>query len=275
MHPVLIKLGLFNIYSFGFMLAVSFLVGIYIASRRARRFGVDPQHVLDLSVYIIIAGVIGSRLLYVVFHLEEYHNLLDIFALWQGGATLYGGFLLAIFASYVFTKKRGLDYLLITDIIAPSLAFGIMLTRIGCFLSGCCFGKPTNAPWGVVFPPESAAGAYARRLSEVPGQALHLHPTQLYASFFGFVTLVILLASEPKLKKRGATFGALLILYGIFRFTLDFFRYYETNMIVFGGLTLNQVISACFVAVGLYLNLRKTTAQTVPVESPARHSKSS
>ncbi|UCH83973.1 MAG: prolipoprotein diacylglyceryl transferase, partial [Candidatus Latescibacterota bacterium] len=89
MHPILIQLGWFNVYSFGFMLAVSFLVGIFISGRRAKRFGVEPQHVLDLSVYIIVAGVLGSRLLYVAFHMDEYNSVVDIFALWQGGATLY------------------------------------------------------------------------------------------------------------------------------------------------------------------------------------------
>ena len=147
------------------MLAVSFLVGIYMSTRRAKTFGVDPQYILDLSVYIILAGVIGSRLLYVVFHLDEYRSMVDVFALWQGGATLYGGFLLSILVIYMFTKKRKLDYLLVADIVSPALALGIMLTRVGCFMSGCCYGKPTELAWGVVFPPGSAAGAYAKQMA--------------------------------------------------------------------------------------------------------------
>ena len=99
MHPILVELGRLQIRSYGFMLAVSFLLGIWLAGRRAKRAGIDPQKILDLSVIIILAAVVGSRLLYVVFHLEQYRNPLDIFALWQGGATFYGGFLLAMAAS--------------------------------------------------------------------------------------------------------------------------------------------------------------------------------
>ncbi|MEJ2720315.1 MAG: prolipoprotein diacylglyceryl transferase [bacterium] len=266
MYPILIKLGWFNVYSFGFMLALSFLIGIYISSLRGKKFGVEPQHVLDLSVYIIVAGVVGSRLLYVVFHFDEYNRFIDIFALWQGGATLYGGFLLAIFVGYVFSVKRKIDFFLLGDIIAPALALGIMLTRVGCFLSGCCFGKMTELPWGVVFPPQSPAGYYASEYAaEHSLSVVALHPAQLYASGFGLITFVLLLAFQRQLSKRGATFGALLVLYGVFLFTLDFFRYYEANMRVLAGLTLNQFISIGLFAIGLYLLLRKTDLRTVPV----------
>jgi phosphatidylglycerol:prolipoprotein diacylglycerol transferase len=262
MHPVLISVGWFNIYSFGLMLAVSFLVGIYVSSYRAKRFGVSPQIILDLAVWVILTGVLGSRLLYVVFHLEEYNSVVDIFALWQGGATLYGGFLLAILASYVFAKKRDTDFLLIADIVSPAMALGIMLSRVGCYLSGCCFGAPTELPWGVVFPPESPAGIYERGLAEHAGGIVSLHPTQLYASVYALVIFLFLLLSENKLVKRGAAFGALLVFYGVFRFTLDFFRYYEENMRVFMSLTLNQLISVLLFVIGMYLLTRKTALKT-------------
>ena len=267
MHPVLIEFGRFNVYSFGFMLAVSFLVGIYLSSWRARRYGVEPQHILDISVYIILAGVVGSRLLYVVFHLDEYNSFVDIFALWQGGATLYGGFLLAIFTAYVYAAKKNIDFFLLGDILAPALALGIMVTRVGCYLSGCCFGKPTEHALGVVFPPESAAGAFARGLAASAGEVVHLHPTQLYASFFGLVTFAVLMLGEKKLTKRGATFGALLALYGVFRFMLDFFRYYEQSMRMFLDLTLNQWISVGMFGIGVYLLLRRTSRKTRVVAS--------
>src|SRR5678815_739971 len=101
MHPILVHIGKLSIRSYGFMLALSFLLGIWLASRRAKKAGVDPQKILDLSVIIILAAVVGSRLLYVLFHLDQYSNPLDMFALWQGGATFYGGFILAVIASYL------------------------------------------------------------------------------------------------------------------------------------------------------------------------------
>jgi phosphatidylglycerol:prolipoprotein diacylglycerol transferase len=257
MHPVIVKIGWLSIYSFGFMLALSFLAGIYLSSVRAKKFGVDPQIVLDLSVYVIIAGVVGSRLLYVAFHLDEYRNLIDVFALWQGGATLYGGFALAFTVGYAFCKKRNTGFLLMGDILSPALALGIGLTRIGCFLSGCCYGKETELPWGVSFPPDSPAGGFARELAARGGlEAVRLHPSQLYDSVLALLTCALLLLLQGRLTKRGATFGLMLFAYGASRFVVDFFRVYETNMRLAGGFNLNQVMSAALVAAGSYLLFR-------------------
>lgn len=271
MYPILIKLGWFNVYSFGFMLALSFLVGIYISGLRGKRFGVDPQHILDLSVYLIVTGVLGSRLLYVAFHFDEYDSVVDIFALWQGGATLYGGFLLAILAGYIFSEKRKIGFFLLGDIMAPALALGILLTRVGCFLSGCCFGKPTGLPWGVEFPADSPAGYYAAECAVEHGvEHIALHPSQLYATGCALITLVLIFALQKYLTKRGATFGVLLFFYGAFRFSLDFSRFYEENMRIFLGLTLNQLVSVGFVVIGLYLLLRKTDRKTLPVDGTVK-----
>jgi len=252
-HPTLIKIGKLTIHSYGFMLALSFLAGIYIASYRAKNKGVDPQHVLDLSIYIIIAAVVGSRLAYIVFHLEDYHNLVDVFAIWQGGATLYGGLLLAVFAAYIFCLRRKQSFFQMADIIAPSIALGVAFTRVGCFMSGCCFGKCTTVPWGMVFPPSSPAGLYARSLS---AGTIALHPTQLYSSISNLIIFIVLMKLDSRLKKRGSMFGAFLALYGVERLTVDFFRYYEPNMVAF-GLSLNQILSIILVLLGLWLLLRR------------------
>jgi phosphatidylglycerol:prolipoprotein diacylglycerol transferase len=258
MHPILIHLGRLQLRSYGFMLAVSFLFGIWLAGRRAKRAGVDPQKILDLSVIIILAAVVGSRLLYVFFHLEQYSNPLDMFALWQGGATFYGGFILAVAASYFWVQKNGLHFLTIADVIAPSIALGLVFTRVGCFLSGCCFGQPTELPWGVVFPPDSPAGAAALAVTQERGlDHVALHPTQIYSSIKGLVIFTALMTLQPRLAKRGSTFGLLLVLYGVGRFVIDFFRYYESNARVVAGFSFNQVISVFLIALGLYLLLRR------------------
>jgi len=268
-HPVLIEIGRFNVYAFGFMLALSFLAGIYLSTYRAKRFGVDPQLVLDLSVYLIVAGVVGSRLLYVVYHLGAYNNFVDFFALWQGGATLYGGLILATVVAYFFCRRKNVDWLLMGDIFAPALALGFMVTRVGCYLSGCCYGKPTTLSWGVVFPPESAAGSFANSFAEHAGEIIRLHPSQLYASFYGLVIFMTIMLFQNKLTKRGAQFGVFLAMYGLFRFTNDFTRYYESNMRMLLDLTLNQWISVGLMILGSFLILRKTNARTraVPASS--------
>lgn len=259
MHPVLLELGRFQIRSYGFMLAVSFLLGIWLAGRRAKRFGIDPQKVLDLSVIIILSAVVGSRLLYVVFHLDQYRNPLEVFALWQGGATFYGGFLLAMAASYWWVQRNGIAFLTIADVMAPSIGLGLVFTRIGCFLSGCCYGKPTDGPLGVVFPPDSPAGSAAIALAHQLGRDhVALHPTQVYSSIKGLVIFTVLMALQPKLTKQGSTFGLLLVLYGIGRFVVDFFRMYEDNARILFGLSFNQGISVVLIAIGCYLLLRKT-----------------
>jgi phosphatidylglycerol:prolipoprotein diacylglycerol transferase len=264
MHPILIHLGKLSIRSYGFMLALSFLLGIWLAGRRAKKAGVDPQKILDLSVIIILAAVVGSRLLYVVFHLDQYSNPLDMFALWQGGATFYGGFILAAAASYWWVQKHKLPFLQVADIVAPSIAMGLMFTRIGCFLSGCCYGKPTTHSWGMIFPPDSPAGAAAAAIAQQRGvEHVALHPTQLYSSLFeGLVILALLMLLQPFLKKRGAMFGMLCVLYAIARFTIDFFRYYEPNARVLGGLSFNQVICIFVFFVGIFLLTRKERAPT-------------
>jgi len=258
MHPVLLELGRLQIRSYGFMLAVSFLLGIWLAGRRAKRYGIDAQKILDLSVVIILAAVVGSRLLYVVFHLDQYRNPLDVFALWQGGATFYGGFLLATAASYWWIQRNGLSFLTVADVCAPSIALGLVFTRIGCLLSGCCYGKPTDGPLGLVFPPDSPAGSAAAALAQEMGRdTVALLSAQAYSSLKGLLIFLTLMLLAPKLTKPGSTFGLLLVLYGIGRFVVDFFRMYEDNARILLGLTFNQVISIGLVGIGLYLLLRR------------------
>jgi len=259
MHPTLIDAGWFQIRSYGFMLAMSFLLGIYLAAWRAKRQGVQPQLMLDLSVYIILAAVVGSRLLYVLFHLDEYSGPLQFFALWEGGATFYGGLLLAIAASAAFTRRKKLSFLQVADIIAPSIALGMAVTRVGCFLSGCCYGRPTDAPWGVVFPPSCPAGRSAADAAISLGvDVVHLHPTQLYSLLYGLVIVAVLLLSERVLKKRGAVFGLLLVLAGVARFTVDFFRLYEANAKAIWGLTFSQILAVGLVVLGAYFLARRS-----------------
>lgn len=264
MHPVLFDFGPVQIRSYGFLLAVSFLLGIYLSTWRARRYGQNPQHYLDLSVYIILAAVIGSRLLYVAFHTSEYDSILEVFALWRGGATFYGGLILAIVVSYAYAHRKGMPFLQVADIMSPAIALGIGISRIGCLMSGCCYGKPTTLPWAITFPPGSPAGFSAATAARELGlDHVGLHPTQLYSSAYGLIIFALLLLLERRLLKRGSTFGALMVLYGVARFSVDFFRYYEANARVFLGLSFNQLISAALVVLGIYLLVRRTADRNV------------
>jgi phosphatidylglycerol:prolipoprotein diacylglycerol transferase len=245
LHPILIELGPLKIYSYGFMLALSFFVGILLAGRRAEKRGVSKEIVQDLSIILIILAVVGSRTLYIITHRDHYHSIIDIIALWQGGATYYGGLVLTLLGALIYLRRKGVSFLKMADICAPSIAFGVFLTRIGCFLSGCCFGSPTECPLGMSFPPDSPAGFL------FPGSAVH--PAQLYSSFYGIAIFVILILFDRRRYHDGFLFALLCILYGAARFTVDFFRYYDESAMMTASLTVNQGISVALALFGLIL----------------------
>lgn len=260
MHPVILKIGAFELRSYGLMLAISFLAGIYISVRRAKKKGIDPNQIMDLSVIIIISAILGSRLLYVLFHLEEFRgHWLDTINPFQSngqigiaGLTLLGGVLLSFLSSFIYLKVKKLPFLKFADTVIPAVGLGIFLTRIGCYLNGCCFGLPCDPHWGVVFPPNSAAGSLF--------QGTHLIPAQLYSSAYGLIIFAALLYLEKWQKFDGYLLYIFLVLYGIARFTIDFFRYYESSMVILTiagkGISLNQGISLAFMALGIILLVR-------------------
>ncbi|MEO0226181.1 MAG: prolipoprotein diacylglyceryl transferase, partial [candidate division WOR-3 bacterium] len=207
MFPILIRIGSIPIYSYGLMLAISFLLGIYLAQRWAKRVNIDPKKIEDLGFWILIAAVIGARALYIIFHPDEFlSDPLSFIKVWQGGLMFFGGFIGAVIASLIFLKKNRISILKTGDLIAPVVALGEFLTRIGCFLNGCCFGIPTNLPWGIKFPEHSVAGQ------------LHtsIHPTQLYSSLFGLLLFIYLLRRQKRQLRTGQIFSEFLIAYAGF-----------------------------------------------------------
>ena len=266
MHTTLIEIGPFAIRSYGLMLALSFLFGILIARWRARKAGLDFQKIMDLTVLVIIASILGSRALYVAFHFNEFSsNLLDIINPFQSsgeigiqGLTMYGGVVLSILVGYWFLRRHRLHTWKVADVIAPSIAFGIFLTRIGCFLNGCCFGKRGDAPWCLVFPPDSAAGYY---FPDLP-----IHPTQLYSSCYGLIIFAALLFLERFKKFDGYTFWLFILLYAVARFSIDFVRYYEEAMILSLGnvsISVNHVVSAGLFMLALFMLIALSRKKTV------------
>jgi len=245
MFPVLLRVGGIQIYSYGLMLFISFLVGIWLVERRAKRFGVEPKTITDLALWILLAVVVGSRLFYVGFHWDEFKDdLVGIFAFWRGGLAglmFYGGFLGAIIAGLIFVRVRKVPLIKMLDAIAPAIVLGEGFTRIGCFLNGCCFGEPTTSFLGMEFPPHCPAGATFH------GQAIH--PTQLYSSAAGFVLFGIALLLERRRLKDGVMFAVILILYSLFRFGIDFVRFYEDAANFWG----NQVVALGLTVVGVVL----------------------
>jgi len=252
MHPTIVQIGPLPLHSYGLLLALSFFFGILLAARRAPSRGLSPDLVYDTSLVIVFAAIIGARLLYVFFHLKEMRGILDVLALWGGGLTMYGGVLAAMGAAWLYLRRRRVPFLRMADVVAPSLGLGLGLTRVGCFLNGCCYGRPTTGPFGVHFPEDSfVSGLFA-------GAAVH--PTQLYASLTGLLVLAILLLYDRWKPAEGRLFALWLVLDSLGRFVLDYFRYYEANVYIAGGLTLNQLIGIGLALIGVLLFVRSGRA---------------
>ncbi|MEW6619276.1 MAG: prolipoprotein diacylglyceryl transferase [bacterium] len=243
MHPVFLKIGPITIYSYGVMLAMAFATGIYLAQKRAKNIGLNSKIIIDLGIYILIGSIIGARLLYVLTNLDEYKSqpLQIIFS--RYGFIFYGGLIGATIVSIWYLKKQKLPVWEIADVVAPSIAIGQAIGRIGCFLNGCCYGKPTTLPWGVMMPGSN------------PLDLTPLHPTQLYSSLANLLTFLILSYLWQKRKFTGQIFLSYLILYSIARFMIEIYRGDNPEMLF--HLTLSQIISIFIGLVAMTIYGRK------------------
>jgi len=220
MFPRLLELGPVTVYSYGVLLASAYLLALYYTVRRARRFGLDGSRVLDLGIYIIIAALVGAKLLLLLVDFSYFRkNPAEIWTLIRSGGVFYGGLVAGFAVGFWYMRKHRLPVWPVADAIAPGLALGHVVGRFGCFLAGCCYGKPTTLPWSVTFTDPFAA-------SNV-GTPLHvaLHPTQFYDAGAEFLILLFLLATERFWRRReGWTWWIYILLYGLSRFVIEFYR---------------------------------------------------
>ena len=216
------------------MVAIAFLVATYVAARRAEKEEVPSQTIFDLGLYILISALLGARIFHALQHPGSYSSLLDVLKVWEGGLAYYGGFILAFVVGIVYLRRKKLSITKVADIIAPSLVLGVSIGRIGCFLAGCCFGKPTSLPWGLTFPEDSLAWM------EIGSQ--RVHPTQLYSVVSLFSIFIILTILRKYVKFSGQLFLLSVLMYSIHRFFIDFLRYYAPDERI-GSLATSQVMS--------------------------------
>ncbi len=250
MYPELFHIGPVPIRSFGLMLALSFLMGVWYVSRVSRRDGKDFEPLLNVAYILIFGGIIGARLSFVALHWGDFSgNLGAIFNPFGAGQfgiaglNLYGGVLLAIAGAFLYCHLKKLNVLEVFDYFAPTLGLGIGISRIGCFLNGCCFGTPTDLPWGVEFPVGSTPHAIFG--------AQHIHPAQLYSSLYGLGLFVVLHFVMKRRQFVGQLVAILFMAEAFFRYVLEYVRYYEHEMhFTLNGMnpTYNQVVS-----IGLFL----------------------
>ncbi len=242
-----------KIFGFGVMLCLAFFGAIYLAAWRAKREKLDPETVYDLALWILVGGLLGARLFYVwQYWGVRIHSLLDIVKIWEGGIVFYGGVMGASAAAFVYWLLRRFPFRPMLDVIAPSIALGLALGRVGCFLNGCCYGDQCDLPWAVSFPRESPPWVDQVRRGMIPIASTHslpIHPTQLYSSIDGLILLALLSAYFPLRRRDGEVMALLLVTYPITRFLIEILRGDEAAFL--NGLTISQNVSVLTLLFGL------------------------
>ena len=247
MHPILFKIGPITIYTYGVLIATAFFLGLALAARQARVEGEAPQKIMDLSFYILISAIVGSRLLYIVVEYKEYiSNPLRIFKVWEGGLVFYGGFIMAMAVVIIYVRRHEMNLWKVGDILAPSVAIGQGVGRLGCFFAGCCYGRETDVPWAVIFKDPNTLAP----------MDVHLHPTQLYDSANGFIIFAILLILRKFKKFDGQLFWTYTLLYAVGRFIVEIFRGDERGFVIESFLSTSQFIAIPLFIVSLAMLIR-------------------
>jgi len=235
MYPVLFRLGPLTVYSYGFMLSLSLLAAVFLTRRQAAREGIQPQTALDFTLILMVAGVIGSRVLFVILNWSWYSGrplaIIGLGGEGLAGLSIHGGLIGGVVTGYILTRRHRIPFAAMADLVARPLALGMGLGRVGCFLRGCCYGRLTGGSWGC-------------ETEFAPGLR---HPSQLYEAALLFVVFAGLTWMMRRPRARGQLFAAMLVGHGTARFVSEFFR---ESPLVLGPLAAGQLVSIVEVAVG-------------------------
>jgi phosphatidylglycerol:prolipoprotein diacylglycerol transferase len=236
-YPELFSVGPVTVYTYGVLLAASYLLGLRLAMSRARRRGLDSNRVLDLGIYIIIAALLGAKLLLLVVDFDQFRrDPAEIWNLARSGGVFYGGLILAVVVAFWYIAKHQLPFWTTCDVFAPGIALGHVTGRLGCLAAGCCFGTQTEVPWAITFTNPLAQTNVGTPLN-VP-----LHPTQLYEAGAELLILIFLLATERKGRYfPGRTFWSYMFLYALTRYVIEIYRGDPRGMVL--GMSTSQFIS--------------------------------
>jgi phosphatidylglycerol:prolipoprotein diacylglycerol transferase len=245
--------GPFTLHTYGLLLAVAFLAGLFVASRQAKRAGLDSNRVTDMAVWVLIAGLVGAKLMLVVVDWGHYSTSpRELWSLFQSGGVFYGGLIGGMLMAWWYARRYALSGWPTADVLAPGVVLGQAFGRLGCFFAGCCYGKPASVPWAVTF-----TSSYANRHVGTPVD-IALHPSQLYESLACFLIFFFLLWLAPRKRFAGQVVLAYALLYSLARFGLEFFRGDPERGGAF-GLSTSQIVAIVLVlgATWLYKHLRR------------------
>lgn len=243
MRSVLFQIGPIPIRSYGLMLWLALVVGLFWTIRASKKTSIKSEHVVDIALYGLIVGIIFAHLSSILLDLRYYlSNPSEITSLWSGifspsgglrGLSFHGGLVGGIISTFVYTRRKKLNFLAVADLFSPALALGYAITRIGCLLNGCCYGIPTKLPWGLQFHIGPASD----------GLTPPSHPTQIYAAIMNLVIFAFLIAIEKNRKFNGQVFSSYLAMYSVYRFLIEFLRRGVTAQVWLAGLTQAQWVS--------------------------------
>jgi phosphatidylglycerol:prolipoprotein diacylglycerol transferase len=251
MYPILFKIGDFALHTYGVLLAVGFLLAVALARKEARRAGIDPNLILDLSFYLLLAALLGSRLFYVLTSWPEFaEHPMDALKFWRGGLVFYGGLIFAFLVGIWYVRKHRLNFQQMADLTAPSIAIGQSLGRLGCFSAGCCYGTSTTAFCAVTF----------RDPNSLAPLGTPLHPTQLYESAATFGIFLALMAMRRSKRFQGRLIWYYFLFYSTTRFIIEFYRGDPRGWAIPGLLSTAQAIGIPVALLALFMILRKKSA---------------
>jgi phosphatidylglycerol:prolipoprotein diacylglycerol transferase len=243
-HPIAFHIGSFAVHSYGVMMALAFLAGLWTATRRARHDQIPGERIADVTLWVMVGAILGARIVYVTTYWKtEFADqpLSEIFMIQHGGLVYYGGLIGASIAGTIYVVWKKLPLWKIADIFAPSIALGSVFGRIGCLLNGCCYGRACDLPWAIRFPADHETGG------------LPVHPTEIYDALLNLVLYVFLAWLFRRKKFDGQVFATYLIIYAVFRAIVEYFRGdYPPDHIHF-GLTSAQLVSVPIFIIGLGL----------------------
>jgi phosphatidylglycerol:prolipoprotein diacylglycerol transferase len=264
LFPRLLQIGHFTLYTYGFLAAIGLITALTLIVRFAKRDGIDEEKTWNLGLLVIVTGVAGAKLLLVINDWAYYSvhrgEILSL-NIFQAGGVYSGGLIVGTTAGILFILWKRMPLLRTLDAFAPGVAFGHGIGRLGCFAAGCCYGKPTDAPWGVTFTNPLAAKIVGTPLG------IRLHPTQIYEFLADMAIFALLVWLTRHRKFPGQIMGTYFFLYGIARFFIEFYRADPERGSVFGGLmSLTQLLAIVFVIVGgiLWMQREKAVEITAP-----------
>jgi phosphatidylglycerol---prolipoprotein diacylglyceryl transferase len=263
-YPQLLHLGRFFLPTYGFLVALGVLLGLWISVRNAQRLGIDADKAWNFGILLVLSGIVGAKLLYIINDWSYYAaHPGEIFTLatLQAGGVFSGGLLAAFVAAWWYVRRHHMPALGTCDAFSPGLALGHAIGRIGCFAAGCCYGKETHHWWGVTFTNPLAY--------EITGTPLNvpLEPTQLFEAVVEFANFIFLMWLLKRKKFDGQVFGAFMFIYGIARFFLEFIRDDPGRGSVFGGaMSGTQLISIGLVIAGGVIWWLRPGAKAAPAQ---------